>query len=65
VSSLQRFWRCPEQWGRHYIDHQREPATPAMLLGKAVCKAVARHPVARLPPGKLPRRPRSDSGPAA
>jgi hypothetical protein len=48
VSSLQRFWRCPEQWRRHYIDHQREPATPAMLLGKAVGEAVAHHFSARL-----------------
>jgi hypothetical protein len=23
VSSLQRFWRCPEQWGRHYLRRGR------------------------------------------
>ncbi|MEA2311419.1 MAG: hypothetical protein QOE28_1387, partial [Solirubrobacteraceae bacterium] len=53
VSSLQRFWRCAGQWGRHYIDHQREPATPAMLLGKAVGEAARGTPLPALHPGSF------------
>jgi PD-(D/E)XK nuclease superfamily len=48
VSSLQRFWRCPEQWRRHYLLREREPSSPAMLLGKAVGEAIAHHFSARL-----------------
>jgi len=48
VSSLQRFWRCPEQWRRHYLLREREPASPAMLLGKAVGEAIGHHFTARL-----------------
>lgn len=48
VSSLQRFWRCPEQWMRHYLLGEREPTNGAMALGTAVGQAVAHHFSARL-----------------
>jgi hypothetical protein len=48
VSSLQRFWRCPEDWYRHYVLGHREPATGAMALGSAVGQAIAHHFSARL-----------------
>lgn len=47
VSSLQRFWRCPEDWRRHYILGHRDPATGAMALGGAVGAAIAHHFSAR------------------
>jgi len=33
-----------EQWARNYLDNIKEPATPAMLFGKAVGEELARNP---------------------
>jgi hypothetical protein len=48
ISSLQRFWRCPQDWYRHYVLGHREPSTGAMALGSAVGQAIAHHFTARL-----------------
>jgi len=61
VSSLQRFWRCPEDWRRHYLERDREPRSGAMVLGSAVGEAVAHHFSARLAGAPLKHTEARDS----
>lgn len=61
VSSLQRFWRCPEQWRRHYLLGEREPTNGQMVLGSAVGQAIAHHFSARLQGSAIDKTEARDS----
>lgn len=41
VSSLQQLWKCPLRWKRRYIDNEWEPASPAMISGRATGAAAS------------------------
>ncbi len=53
ISSLALFWRCPERWRRRYLEHEREPASGAMIVGKAVGAAITQHYAAKIAGGSL------------
>lgn len=35
VSSMRLFWKCPERWRRQYVLGEREPASGALVIGRA------------------------------